>query len=89
MKPDSRRQPTRRLHIKRIDLHLHGVAPNAAEAAAGLLGPALARALAGRRINEASAEQIDGGRINIAGGADAGTLSSQLAQRIAGKTSGD
>jgi len=89
MKPDSRRQPTRRLHIKRVDLDLRGVAPSAAEAAARLLGPALARALAGRRINETSAERIDGGRINLAGAADAGTLSNRLAQRIAGKTSGD
>lgn len=88
MKLDSRRQPTRRLHIKRIDLDLHGVAPSTAEAAARLLGPALARALAGRRINETSAERINGGRINLAGTADAETLSNRLAQRIAGKTSG-
>jgi hypothetical protein len=88
MKRDSRHQPTRRIHIKRLDLNMRGVAPDAAEAAARLLGPALARALAGRRVNEASAERIDGGRINLAGAADAGTLSNQLAQRIAGKTSG-
>lgn len=88
MKIDSRRRPTRRLHINRVDVDLHGVAPNAAEAAARLLGPALARALAGRRINETSAERIDGGRINLAGEADAGTVSNQLARRIAGKTSG-
>lgn len=88
MKLDSRRQPTRRLHIKRVDLDLRGVATSTVEVAARLLGPALARALAGRHINETSAERIDGGRINLAGAADAGPLSSQLAQRIAGKTSG-
>ena len=89
MKPDSRHVPTRRLHIKRLDLDLHGVAPNTAQAAVRLLGPALAQALAGRRLHGPSAERIDGGRIALAGEADAGTLSTQLAQRIAGKTSGD
>jgi hypothetical protein len=89
MKRDPRHQPIRRLHIKRLDLDLHGVAPNTAKAAVRLLGPALARALAGRRLGGISAEQIDAGRIRLAGEADAGTLSSQLARRLADRTSGD
>lgn len=89
MKQNSKHPPTRRLHIKRLDLDLHGVAPKTAEAAARLLGPALARALAGYRISETSAEQIDAGRIRLASWADAGTLSGQLARRIADRVSGD
>jgi hypothetical protein len=88
VKRDARHQPTRRLHIKRLDLDVHGVAPKTAEAAARLLGPALARALAGHRIDGTSAEQIDAGRIRLSGAADAGKLSRQLAQHIASKTSG-
>lgn len=89
MKQDSRHQSSRRLHIKRLDLELHGVAPSTAETAARLLGPALARALAGRRIEGTSVERIDAGRISLTSAVDAGTLSHQLAQRIAHTASGD
>lgn len=88
MKADPGQQPTRRLHIERLELDLRGVAPGTAEAAVRLLGPAVARALAGRRVGAASTERIDAGRISLAGAVDAGTLASQLAQRIASKTSG-
>lgn len=86
MKRGATRQPTLRLRIERLELDLHGVAPPTAEAAARLLGPALARALAGHRIGAVSGERMDAGRIGLTGAVDARTLASQLAQRIAGKT---
>jgi len=86
---DSRQQPARRVHIKRLDLDLRGVAPKTAESAVRLLGPALARALAGRRIDASAAQRIDAGRVSLAGATDAETVSTRLARRIAGGMSGD
>jgi hypothetical protein len=75
----------KRLSIDRLDLDLRGVPHGTAENAARLLGPALARALEGRRVTAAAAESIDAGR--IAGTTDAGALAAGIAQRIADKTS--
>lgn len=89
MKPDSRQRPTRRVHIKHLDLDLRGVPPTTAESAVRLLGPALAQALAGRRINVTTTQRIDAGRVSLVGAADAETVSTRLARCIAGGMSGD
>jgi hypothetical protein len=75
----------KRLSIDRLDLDLRGISRDTADNAARLLGPALARALAGRRITATGAESIDAGRVT--GSADAGTIATGIAQRIAEKTS--
>ncbi len=89
MRTDDRRPPTRRLHIDRLDLDLHGVSPQTAEAALRQLGPALAQALAGRTVGGTSTARIDAGRIGLDRAADAETLASRLARRIAERSSGD
>ena len=89
MKPNSRQLPTKRLHIERLELDLHGVAPHTAEAAVRLLGSALAQGLAGRRINVASTERMDLGRIALTDAAVAEHLAMQLVHRIVVRTSED
>jgi hypothetical protein len=89
MKQISRQQPTRRLHIERLELSLHGVTPHTAEAATRLLGPALVQALAGRRIGVASTKRIDAGRIGLISEPGAGNMAAQIARRIADLTAGD
>lgn len=79
----------KRLVIDRLDLDLRGVSLEAAEAAARLLGPALAKALAGRRIGGAVADRIDAGRISFPNAPEAQNLANVVAQRIATRTSGD
>jgi hypothetical protein len=69
------------LKIDRLDLDVHGVAPAAARAAAEQLGPALARALAGRVLNVRSIARLDAGRIAI----DANPTGTGLAERIAAR----
>jgi hypothetical protein len=78
-----------RLHVDRLELDLHGIAPHAAEATARLLAPALAQALAERRLDLASTKRMDVGCISIVGEAEPANLAKQLAQRIADKTTGD
>jgi hypothetical protein len=73
----------KRLSIGRLELDLHGIAPDTAKAAARALGPALARALTQRCLHAAPAERIDAGRIASAAAPDAGSLATQIAQRIA------
>jgi hypothetical protein len=75
----------KRISIDRLDLDLRGVSRDTADNATRLLGPALARALAARRLSATGAERIDGG--HVAGSADAGTIATGIAQRIAAKTS--
>jgi hypothetical protein len=73
-----------RLAIGRLALDLRGVASATAEEAARLLGPALERALAARRVAGA-AHARDGGHIAL--GADAAALAAEIARRIADHTS--
>ncbi len=77
----------KRLVIERLDLDLRGVSPATAETVARLLGPALARAMRGRQIDPSPAQRIDAGRIKMATAAEPGQLATQIAERIARKTS--
>jgi hypothetical protein len=78
----------KRLIIERLELDLHGVTPHAAETATRLLGPALVRALAGRRIEATSTVRMDAGRIGLTGEPEAGNVAAQIARRIADRTTG-
>ncbi len=77
----------KRLVIDRLDLDLRGVSPATAQTVARLLGPTLARAMRGRRIDVAPDHQIDAGRIKMATAPAPGMLANQIAQRIAHRTS--
>jgi len=77
----------KRLTIERLDLDLTGVPRETAAAAARLVGPALARALAGRRLDAAPADRIDAGRLASPASPEAGALAARIAHRIAAKTS--
>jgi hypothetical protein len=76
-----------RVRIARINLHLKGVAPAAAQDAARLLGPALARALAARGITPGSRDEVDGGRESLTAAPSGPGLAAHVAQRIARATS--
>jgi hypothetical protein len=76
---------TRRVHIDRLDLDLRGIAPADAEAAARLLGPALARALAGRHPTAGSTDRLDAGRIETTRRPDPQQLATQMAGHLAGR----
>lgn len=73
---------TRRVHIDRLDLDMRGIAPVDAEAAARLLGPALAQALAGRRPSVASANRLDAGLIETTRQPGAQRLATQMAGHL-------
>lgn len=88
MKLNSRQLPTKRVQIESLELHLRGISPQTAKAAANLLGPALVQALEGRRIGVASTKQMDMGRIVMDNKVDARNLAMQLAQRIANQITG-
>jgi len=77
----------KRLVIDRLDLDLRGVSPATAHTVARLLGPALARAMRGRHIDAAPAQRIDAGRLGMATATEPGVLASQIAERIAHRTS--
>lgn len=83
-----------RLHIERLELDLRGIAPTTADAAARMLGPALARALAqlqggaGAPAASVSAVAVDAGRLDAAAGATAPALATQMAGRIASRIHG-
>jgi len=76
----------KRLIIDRLDLDLRGVAPATAETVARLLGPALACAMRGRQIDVSPARRLDAGRLGMAT-AEPDVLATQIAQRIAHRTS--
>jgi hypothetical protein len=82
-------QGSRRLRIERLELDLRGIAPDTAEAAARVLGPALARELAALRGPVAGAERVDAGRMSSAAVPDPHDLAAGLARRIAGTIRGD
>jgi hypothetical protein len=77
----------KRLAIDRLDLDLRGVPHATAEAAARLIGPALAVALAGRNVAATPGASIDAGRVTVGAAADANALATRVAQQIAVKTS--
>ncbi|MFH0344336.1 MAG: hypothetical protein ACHBNF_19955 [Chromatiales bacterium] len=77
----------KRLVIDRLDLDLHGVSLATAESVASLLGPALARAMQGRQIDAAPAQRIDAGQIGVATTPDPTEVATQIAERIAQRTS--
>ena len=80
----------KRLVINRLDLDLHGVSAATAEDVARLVGPALAQALRGRRLDHiASAQAIDAGRLAVPTAKEPGAMATQIAQHIAHKSSGD
>jgi hypothetical protein len=79
----------KKLRIDRLDLDLHGVTPAAAEAAAGQLGPALARALADRGLNVRSIQRLDAGRIAVDANLSGTALAERIAERVAGTTTKD
>ena len=78
----------KRLVIERLDLDMRGVPRATAELAARQIGPALARALTGRRLTSVSAASVDAGAVAFGAAPDAATVASHVAERIAGKTSG-
>ncbi len=77
----------KRLVIDRLDLDLRGVSPATAETVARLLGPALARAMRGRHIDASPAQRIDAGRLGTATATEPDVLATQIAERIAHRTS--
>jgi hypothetical protein len=79
----------KKLSIERLNLDLRGVSPATARTVAQLLGPALAQALAGRRLIDRPAASIDTGRTGIETAHDSSRLASHIARQIAARTSGD
>ncbi len=78
----------KRLVIDRLDLDLRGVSPATAEQVARLLGPALARALRGWELHAPRHRDIDAGQISTEAAPEPASLATQIAQRIAHRTSG-
>jgi hypothetical protein len=73
----------KRLHIDRIELHLKGVDARTAEAAARLLGPALAARLA--RSGAQQPEDAAQGLRRLGSQPDAEQLSRAVAERVSGE----
>jgi len=73
----------KRLHIDRIQLHLKGVEARTAEAAARLLGPALAARLAAPAASQ-SLEPAQG-PLRLTARPDAEQLSRAVAERLSGQ----
>lgn len=78
---------TRRIVIERLELDLHGIDPATAQAAARLLGPALARALRQRDFTARSAERLDAGRIDSPASPQPAALAARIAAQIARQAS--
>jgi hypothetical protein len=79
----------RRLHIAELELDLRGIPAETAEAAARLLGPALAQALAGQPVPALAAESLDAGALASSADPEAHALAAGIAQRIAGSLRGE
>lgn len=71
-----------RLDIDRLELDLRGLPRELAEATAAALGPALERALAGKRRFGAAATRINAGSVEAGAAPDAGILARRIAERI-------
>lgn len=78
----------RHLHIDRLELDLRGIDPALGQAAVNLLGPALARALAGYAGAPAPAQQIDAGHLASPAAPVPHELATGMAQRIAASLEG-
>ncbi|MBT8768527.1 hypothetical protein [Metapseudomonas boanensis] len=81
--------PRRRLHINALELDLRGIPAETAEAAARLLGPALAQALAGQDPQALSGERLDAGQLAGPAAPSAQALAAGIAQRIASTLRGE
>lgn len=78
-----------RLTIDRLELDLRGVPPAAAEAVARRLGPALAEAMRGHRLNPQAVQSLDLGHLAVPSSATPDAMAGQIAGRIAQKASGE
>lgn len=74
----------KRVRIDRINLHVRGVAPSTVQSAARLLGPAVARALAGRDVAAEPDAPVDAGRLAVDAAPDPAPLATRIADRIVG-----
>ena len=72
----------KRVRIGRIDLHVRGIAPSTVQSAARMLGPAVARALAGRTAAAAPDAPVDAGRVVVDAASDAAPLATRIADHI-------
>ena len=72
----------KRVRIDRINLHVRGVAPSTVQSAAGLLGPAVARALEGRTVATEPDARIDAGRVVVGAAPHAEPLAARIAEQI-------
>jgi hypothetical protein len=77
------------VRIDRLHLDVHGVTAAAVEVAAGQLGPALARALAGRVPDLRSRERLDAGRLAVDANPSGPALAERIAARLAATTTKD
>lgn len=75
----------KRIVIDHLELDLRGIAPATAQAAARLLGPALAQALAQHGTDAQPARRLDAGRIDVGAAAAPQALAARIAQHIAGQ----
>lgn len=81
------------LHIDRLDLDLRSIAPETAEAAVRLLGPALAQALSQSQRHAGTlagpaASHLDAGRIDSPRQPGAQDLATQIAAHLAPQLAG-
>jgi hypothetical protein len=72
----------RRVHIDRLELDIRGIAPADAEAVARLLGAALARTVARRRLAATAVDRLDAGRIETSHRRDPHALAERMAGHI-------
>jgi len=72
----------RRVHIDRLELDMRGISPADAEAVARLLGPALARTVAHRRLAATAVDRLDAARIETSHRRDPHGLAEQMAGHI-------
>jgi hypothetical protein len=80
---------SRQLRIESLELDLRGVPPEIAEAAVRALGPALAEALAGRRLQPGSHAHLDAGHLTSGATPQAGELATGIARQIARSLAGE
>jgi len=76
----------RRIRIDRINLHVRGVTPSTVQSAARLLGPAVARALAGRTVATEPDASVDAGRVVVGAAPHPEPLAAHIADSIVRST---
>jgi hypothetical protein len=79
----------RRIRIDRINLHVRGVTPSTVQSAARLLGPAVARALAGRTVATEPDASVDAGRVVVGAAPHPEPLAARIADSIVRATTKD